>query len=124
MSTYATTPCTTWGSIVNASSSAFGLTNAGEFSNAVTDCGLYLNGVNLGARYDGTFAGNWPSQGSCDTWTDYQSWSTQTKSDIMQFALASMDALQVCFKPTTLASLLLMMPRIISSGRGKSGTQV
>lgn len=32
---------------------AFGMTGAGEFSLAVTDCGKYLNGVNLGTRYEG-----------------------------------------------------------------------
>lgn len=103
ISTYATTPCTSWGGAVNQSSAAFGLTNAGEFSNAVTDCGLFLNGVGLGNRYDGTYTmGSFPSQGSCTPWTDWQNYSPQTKADILQFALASMDALQVQSKLTIL----------------------
>lgn len=74
----------------------FGLNNAGEFSNAVTDCGLWLNGVNLGIRYEGTYtSGSWPRVGSCDPWTDWQSYSPAMKNDIKNFALASMDALQV-----------------------------
>ncbi|KAF9012065.1 hypothetical protein BDQ17DRAFT_1420459 [Cyathus striatus] len=77
MSTYATTPCDAWGSLVNTSMANFGLTNAGEWSNAVTDCGLFLNGVGAGTRYEGTFPG--------------------MKRDIMNFALASMDALQDYF---------------------------
>jgi len=97
MSTYARTPCTTWGGLVNNSMAAFGLTTAGEFSNAVTDCGLFLNGVNLGTRYEGTYPGVWPRLGSCTTWTDYQKYDIATKADIRQFALASMDALQVAF---------------------------
>ena len=74
---------------------AFGLTTAGEFSNAVTDCGLFLNGVGLGTRYEGTYTGAWPAVGNCSTWTDYQNYDNTTKADILQFALASMDALQV-----------------------------
>ncbi|KAF8889766.1 glycoside hydrolase [Gymnopilus junonius] len=97
MSSYATTPCTAWGGLVNTSMSAFGLTNAGEFSNAVTDCGLFLNGVNLGTRYEGTYPGVWPVVGSCTPWTDWQNYNNATKTAIRQFALASMDALQNYF---------------------------
>jgi glucan 1,3-beta-glucosidase len=97
MSSYIQTPCSAWGSQINTSMSAFGMTVAGEFSNAVTDCGKWVNGVNLGARYDGTYQdGNtWPVRGSCNTWTEYQNWSQSQKTATMQFALASMDVLQV-----------------------------
>jgi len=75
---------------------AFGLTGAGEFSNAVTDCGLWVNGVGLGTRYEGTYTpGTWPVVGNCSTWTDWQKWNSTMKASIQQFALASMDALQV-----------------------------
>ncbi|TFK42709.1 exo-beta-1,3-glucanase [Crucibulum laeve] len=98
MSTYAQTPCTTWANAVNNSMSTFGLTNAGEFSNAVTDCGLFLNGVGLGTRYEGTYTqGNWPRIGSCDSWTDWQNYTPAMKKSITNFALASMDALQDYF---------------------------
>ena len=92
-------PCTTWGATMNSSMSAFGLTVAGEFSNAINDCGTFLNGVGLGARYDGTYNGNWPVVGSCNSWVDYTSWSQDLKDSIQQFALASMDALQVSKLP-------------------------
>ena len=96
MSTYAQTPCTTWGGLVNTSMGAFGYTIAGEFSNAVTDCGLFLNGVDLGSRYEGTYTtGVWPPIGNCSTWTDYENYDNATKAAILQFTLASMDALQV-----------------------------
>jgi glucan 1,3-beta-glucosidase len=95
MSTYINTPCTTWGAMMNTSMGAFGLTAAGEWSNAVTDCGLWVNGVNLGERYEGTYAGGGASVGSCTTWTDWTKYDQQTKNDIKSFALSSMDALQV-----------------------------
>lgn len=98
MSTYAQTPCTSWGAPVNTSMGAFGFTIAGEFSNAITDCGLFLNGVGLGSRYEGTYtSGVWPRVGSCSTLIDYENYSDATKADILQFTLASMDALQVGF---------------------------
>jgi glucan 1,3-beta-glucosidase len=49
------------GGLVNTSMSEFGFTIVGEFSNAVTDCGLFLNGVGMGSRYEGTYtSGVWP----------------------------------------------------------------
>ncbi|KAG6917780.1 hypothetical protein DXG01_001052 [Tephrocybe rancida] len=97
MSSYSNTPCTTWGGVVNKSMSAFGLTTAGEFSNAVTDCGLWLNGVNLGTRYEGTYPGSGNPVGSCASWTDWQNYDSATKTAIKTFAMASMDALQDYF---------------------------
>ena len=92
----ATEPCTSWGPNQNKSMSAYGLSTAGEFSNAINDCGLWVNGVNLGTRYEGNYTGGpWPVIGSCEPWTDYQSWNASMKADIQQFALSSMDALQV-----------------------------
>ncbi|TFK51805.1 glycoside hydrolase family 5 protein [Heliocybe sulcata] len=96
ISSYADTPCKTWGSNMNTSMSAFGLTAAGEWSNAVTDCGKWLNGVGQGARYDGSFVGS-TAVGSCDTWTNWPAWDSDMKSGIKTFALASMDALQNWF---------------------------
>ncbi|KAI0093572.1 glycoside hydrolase superfamily [Irpex rosettiformis] len=96
--TRATQPCTSWGANQNQSMASNGLTAAGEFSNAINDCGLYVNGVNLGTRYEGNYTGGpWPRQGSCEPWTDWQSWTPAMKKDIMNFALASMDALQHWF---------------------------
>ncbi|KAJ3825423.1 exo-beta-1,3-glucanase [Lentinula raphanica] len=99
ISSYATTPCTAWGADVNSSMSNFGLTQAGEFSNAVTDCGLWVNGVGQGIRYEGTYVADssFKSVGSCDSWTDWQAYDQSTKDAIKQFALASMDALQNFF---------------------------
>lgn len=95
---FATTPCTAWGPGQNNSMSNFGLTTAGEFSNAINDCGLYVNGVGLGTRYEGTYQGTWPKIGSCDQWTNYKNWDATTKAEIKTFALASMSALQVGYQ--------------------------
>lgn len=62
---------------------AFGVTVAGEFSNALNDCGLYVVGVNQGAKYGM----------DCDYWMDASGWSDATKQGLRNFALASMDAL-------------------------------
>ncbi|KAI6043138.1 exo-beta-1,3-glucanase [Pisolithus marmoratus] len=97
MSSYAQTPCDSWSASFNTSMSAFGMTTAGEWSNAVTDCGLWVNGVGLGSRYEGTYTGSWPVIGSCTPWTDWQSWNASMKQDITNFALASMDSLQNWF---------------------------
>ncbi|KAK7035721.1 glycoside hydrolase [Favolaschia claudopus] len=95
-----TQPCGAWGSLFNNTLSKFGFIVAGEFSNAVTDCGLYVNGVNLGTRYEGTYTldGNHPDLGNCATdWLDYQNWDKDTKNAYKTFAMSSMDALQNWF---------------------------
>lgn len=96
LSSFVTTPCDAWAANMNTSMSAFGLSAAGEFSLAVNDCGLYVNGVGLGTRYEGTYTpGTWPKIGSCDPWLDWESWDAPTKANYKKLALSSMDALQV-----------------------------
>ncbi|KAF8205271.1 glycoside hydrolase superfamily [Mycena galopus ATCC 62051] len=95
------TPCTSWGGLFNTTMADFGFIVAGEWSNAITDCGLYVNGVGQGTRYEGTFPGSpgqWPVMGNCTTDVlDYQSWNATTKAAYMTFAQSSMDALQNWF---------------------------
>jgi len=97
MSAQVRTPCDEWAGAVAASTSAFGLSNAGEFSNAVTDCALFLNGVGEGSRYDGTHSqgGAGASVGSCDPRIKWRTWDDDMKKSVMEYAMASMDALQV-----------------------------
>ena len=81
---------------LDSSRSTFGMTITGELSNAINDCGLFVNGVNLGTRYEGNYTGGpWPMVGSCEPWTDWTTWNDTMKADIQQYALASMSALQV-----------------------------
>jgi len=90
-------PCLEWARGVNESTNTFGFSNAGEFSNAVTDCTLFLNGVGEGIRYEGTHSTTDPSTrvGSCEPWRNYRNWDAAMKQSVMDYALASMDALQV-----------------------------
>jgi glucan 1,3-beta-glucosidase len=84
--------CSEWSSMMSTSMTAFGLTGAGEWSLAINDCGLYVNQVGAGSRYEGTWAGN-PVVGSCDQWTNYTSWDQSTKDSLKQLGAATMDAL-------------------------------
>lgn len=95
ISSYAPLACSTWGPMMNTSMSAMGFTAAGEFSLATNDCGLYVNGVGLGTRYEGTFVGGTTTAtGSCAQWDNWEAWTKDTKSQLKQFAMSSMDALQ------------------------------
>ncbi|KAG8819541.1 hypothetical protein FRC19_009715 [Serendipita sp. 401] len=44
-----------WAAEVATSMTNFGLTGAGEWSHAINDCGLYVNEVGKGTRYEGTY---------------------------------------------------------------------
>lgn len=45
------------------------MTITGEWSNAITDCAKWLNGRNVGARWDGTYSSGQQTIGSCDGMT-------------------------------------------------------
>ncbi|KAF7359312.1 Glycoside hydrolase [Mycena sanguinolenta] len=110
-------PCSSWGQLFNDTMSDFGFIVAGEWSNAVTDCGTYVNGVGQGTRYEGTFAGTSQVFGNCTTdWLDWENWDAGTKQAYMTFAKSSMDALQVS------CDFLLGRASTGSSGPGKSAT--
>jgi len=98
ISSFGPAACTTWGPMMNDSWTNIGVTAAGEFSLATNDCGLFVNGVGLGTRYEGTFAGGPDTAvGSCDQWDDWTSYSADTKAQLKTFAASSMDALQNWF---------------------------
>lgn len=61
----------------------FGVAIAGEFSNAINDCGTYVRGVANGPSYGG----------DCSTFLDASTWSDNMKNGFLNFQLASMDAL-------------------------------
>jgi glucan 1,3-beta-glucosidase len=119
-------PCTAWGAQMNISMGAFGLTTAGEFSNAVNDCGLFLNGVNEGARYDGTYgAGGSRPVGDCGPWNNWSGYNQATKNALMGFAKSNMDALQVSTYIVLSKTLVTCYPsRIGFSGLGRSETRL
>ncbi|KAG7445616.1 glycoside hydrolase [Guyanagaster necrorhizus] len=78
-------PCA-WAIATNQSSKAFGVTLGGEWSTAVNDCGLWLNGI-----------GSTPGYPDCTIWDDWASYNASTIAGIKNVALASMDALQNFF---------------------------
>ncbi|KAF9260276.1 glycoside hydrolase [Marasmius fiardii PR-910] len=87
-----------WGKEFNSSTDAFGHNNAGEWSFGINDCGLFLNGVEDGIRYEGTYQGSESKRvGSCDEWTDWERYNATTKAELRKFAMASIDALQNYF---------------------------
>lgn len=107
-------PCSNWGDLQATSMNGFGLTSAGEWSNAINDCGLYLNAVGEGTRYEGTFETT-TRIGSCDQWNNWDQWDQSVKDALKQIMLSSMDALQVRYTfslhfafLTIIAELLLL----------------
>ncbi|KAI0827637.1 glycoside hydrolase [Trametes gibbosa] len=79
--------CNSWAAMMNNSRAAFGVTFAGEFSNAINDCGLYINGVNADTADNSAYGPG------CAYWEDASQWSDEQKQGLLNFALASMDAL-------------------------------
>lgn len=69
------------------SRTAFGTTIAGEYSNGINDCGLFLLGVGTPATYTG----------DCSVWQDASLFTAGTKAGLLQFSMASMDALRDSF---------------------------
>ncbi|KIO27883.1 glycoside hydrolase family 5 protein, partial [Tulasnella calospora MUT 4182] len=87
-------PCRSWAADMNSSWTDFGVSMAGEFSLAINDCGLWINGVGAGTRWEGTFNGQGDGvAGSCAEWNDWQSWTQDRKDDFRAFALRNFDAL-------------------------------
>ena len=92
-------PCQQFGKNFDESNANNGISFAGEWALAPNDCGLYLNGVLDGARYDGTHRGdtNQVVFGNCSKWTDYQSWTDDFKKNVTSFARVNMDSLKHTF---------------------------
>ncbi|KZP01260.1 glycoside hydrolase family 5 protein [Calocera viscosa TUFC12733] len=95
-SSFVASPCSGWGQELNASMQQFGFSMAGEWAVATNDCGLWVNGVGLGNRVEGTYPGS-TAVGSCDTFDAWESWDADFKNGLMDLALSSMDALQNWF---------------------------
>lgn len=63
---------------------------SGEWSLATNDCGKYLNGVNLGANYDGTYDswGTGQTYGDCSGFTDVDQFSDEYKRQLRDLMTA------------------------------------
>lgn len=75
----------------------FGITIAGEFSNGINDCGLYVRGIGNGPQF----------AGDCTPYDNAGNWTDQMKNGFLNFQLASMDALQDWFFWTWKVSYML-----------------
>ncbi|KAG0741416.1 hypothetical protein G6F57_010878 [Rhizopus arrhizus] len=91
-------PCKAWKNDLNQSTTLTGLTMVGEFSVATNDCGKYLNGRGLGARFDGTLEQEGvPPKPVCPTCTcknvdDWRNFSPEYKQFLLEFMEKQMDA--------------------------------
>jgi glucan 1,3-beta-glucosidase len=94
--------CKSYKDSIATSITAFGPTMAGEWSQADTDCTKYLNGVNTGARWTGTFnestgpeCPTLDSQCSCDLANaDPSTYTAEYKLFLQTFAEANMSAFE------------------------------
>ena len=70
-------------------------TIAGEWTGAMTDCAKWLNGRNVGARYDGSYEGTYYI-GSCDGYASgsVDALSQEAKQNIGSFIQAQMVAFE------------------------------
>lgn len=89
-------PCRSWAAETNNSWTDFGVSVAGEFSLAINDCGLWVNGIGAGTRWEGTLVSSGAvGSGDCTEWNKWDNWGQQTKDQFKAFALRSFDALGV-----------------------------
>ncbi|CCE62927.1 hypothetical protein TPHA_0D02910 [Tetrapisispora phaffii CBS 4417] len=68
----------------------------GEWSGAITDCATWLNGVGIGARYDGSyydttnFTTDSDITGQCTSQLSFEQWSEEYKINVRQFIEAQL----------------------------------
>ncbi|KAG9033593.1 hypothetical protein FS837_002422, partial [Tulasnella sp. UAMH 9824] len=85
-------PCQLWAAEMNSSWTNFGVSMVGGFSLAVNDCGLWVNGLRMGTRWEGTLGGGDGVKGDCAEWTDWERWGQVTKDNFKAFAFRNFDA--------------------------------
>ncbi|CAA7262821.1 unnamed protein product [Cyclocybe aegerita] len=78
-------PCG-WAIATNQSQKVFGVTVGGEWSSAINNCGLWLNGI-----------GSTPNFPDCESWDNWAAYTPERIAGLKKVALASMDALQNFF---------------------------
>lgn len=65
----------------------------GEFSAALTDCAVWLNGVGRGARWLGDYD-NSPNFGLCDMYVNPDNWTSDHKTNVRKYIEAQLDAFE------------------------------
>lgn len=66
---------------------------AGEWSAALTDCALWLNGVGRGARWLGNYDSS-PYYGLCEPYTSADNWTDEYKQNVRKYIEAQLDAFE------------------------------
>lgn len=74
-------PCERWAADFNGTRTAYGVTIAGEWSNAINDCGLFVRGTQMTSTFSG----------GCEQWSDSRNWTEGTKAGLMRLAMSTMD---------------------------------
>jgi len=96
-------PCQRWATLANATSAGFGLSLNGEFSLAINDCGLFVNNVGYGTRFEGTYPtaanpdGQYKRVGSCEQWLDDRLWTPEIKDAFADLAQTQQDVMRNSF---------------------------
>ncbi|ORZ04961.1 glycoside hydrolase superfamily [Lobosporangium transversale] len=108
-------PCDVWAEGMQRSSVRFGPTLVGEFSSATNDCARHLNGIGIGARWDGTFTngddptggvsaacdpkknGHIPGFCSCEAQNNADAYTPDYRKFLSDFTQAQMDAFEQGF---------------------------
>ncbi|KAK3816410.1 MAG: glycoside hydrolase superfamily [Benniella sp.] len=101
-------PC--WSKNMQRSSLKFGPTLVGEFSSATNDCAIYLNGIGVGYRWDGTFLnedgvaeeaacqpkknGHLDGYCSCEVQNHVATYTPEHHQSLSDFTQAQMDAFE------------------------------
>lgn len=65
----------------------------GEFSAALTDCALWLNGVGRGARWSGDLDGSY-LKNVCAPYTSSDNWTPEYKQNVRRYVEAQLDAFE------------------------------
>lgn len=66
----------------------------GEWSAAMTDCAVSLNGYGIGARYDGTYPGS-TFRGSCADVNSIDRWTQTFRDDTRMYVEAQLDVYEL-----------------------------
>ncbi|CAH7686391.1 glycoside hydrolase superfamily [Phakopsora pachyrhizi] len=91
--------CNRWGARVSQTMEGFGLSISAEWSLALNDCGLYVNNIGWGSRFEGTWPNStspdpqFPAVGKCDTWLDHRLWTEEMKENFADVAQAYQDTM-------------------------------
>ncbi|KAF9920622.1 hypothetical protein FBU30_009528 [Linnemannia zychae] len=89
--------CQNWSTQLVTSTKSMGPAMVGEFSVAVNDCATYLNGINIGSCWDGTFSGGsyrHSLNSTCVGANDSSKYTQEYKTFLRQFFLTQIESFE------------------------------